>query len=116
MEEGTLASIPISRGGGSMETALRGPIAQADGDSGEEKGDGTQQSGYVTPDLGPFECENCVHFEQPTTCNHPEVVNDPEVQGQVEAEGCCNFFKSAHNESQAEEHSESHGELGGEGG
>jgi len=83
------------------------PMPQGDGDGGEdEKGDGTAQSGYVTPDLGPFECENCMHFTAPTTCDHPEVISDPEVQGQVEAEACCNFFKSAHKETQQEEHSE----------
>lgn len=76
----------LSRGGGSMEQALRG--------SAPEHGDGTQQSGYVTPELGPFECDNCEHFEAPSSCNHPMVVSDPEVQGQVEAKGCCNYFKS----------------------
>lgn len=70
-----------------------------------EPGDGTQLSGYVTPDLGPFECENCQHFTAPSSCSHPFVIADPEVNGQVDAEGCCNYFKSAHNETQAEEHS-----------
>ena len=82
--------------------ALRGP-APADHD-------GTQASGYVTPDLGPFECENCQKFTPPGTCQDPHVQNDPEVQGQVDPQGCCNFFKSAHNETQAEEHTEGLGE------
>lgn len=77
-----------------------------DSATGGEPGDGTVSSGYVTPDLGPFECENCIHFEAPGSCNHPTVVSDPEVQGNVDPEGCCNFFKSAHSESQEEEHSE----------
>jgi hypothetical protein len=71
--------------------------------------DGTAASGYATPDLGPFECENCKKYDpqgQPP-CQDPRVQADPEVKGQVDAEGCCNFFKSAHNESQQEEHSES---------
>jgi hypothetical protein len=90
-----------------ITSALRGPVSQADGMGGdEEAGDGTAQAGYVTPDLGPFECENCIHFEEPNSCNHPQVMSDPEVQGQVDPEGCCNFFKSAHNESQSDEHSE----------
>lgn len=63
-------------------------------DADDQKGDGTAASGYVTPDLGPFECDNCVHFQAPTTCDQPQVVSDPEVGGQVDAKGCCNFFKS----------------------
>lgn len=73
-------------------------VPDATGDSTAtqgEPGDGTQQSGYVRPDLGPFQCQNCTHFQAPTTCDHPTVVNDPEIGGQVEAEGCCNYFKSA---------------------
>lgn len=72
-----------------------------------QHGDGSAQSGYAGPEFGPFECENCTHFSAPTRCNHPQVINDPEVQGQVEAEGCCNLFQSAHNETQEEEHHES---------
>lgn len=89
--------------------ALRGPqpVSQPDGFAGDsEKGDGTAQAGYATPDLGPFECENCVHFQPPNQCDHPQVISDPEVQGNVDPEGCCNFFKSAHNETQEEEHDE----------
>lgn len=71
-----------------------------------EPGDGTQMSGYVTPDLGPFECENCEHFTSPDQCDHPFVIADPEVRGSVEAEGCCNYFKSAGRETQEQEHEE----------
>src|ERR1700737_2940317 len=106
-----------TRGGGGIEAALRGPTAPPEAMGGDQMaadpmaqqsdpGDGTQQSGYVTPDLGPFEWENCTHFEAPNRCNHPEVVSDPEVNGNVEASGCCNLFKSAGQESQAEEHGE----------
>lgn len=83
-----------------ITSALRGPQMDT------QKGDGTAMSGYVTPDLGPFECENCTHFQPSNRCDHPQVIADPEVQGQVDAEGCCNFFHSAHNETQAEEHGE----------
>jgi hypothetical protein len=92
--------------------ALRGPqpapqpISQPDGFAQADQPSGTAQSGYVTPDLGPFECENCVHFQPPNQCNQQQVVSDPEVQGQVDPEGCCNFFTSAGNETQADEHSE----------
>jgi hypothetical protein len=72
----------------------------------EPQQDGTQASGYATPDLGPFECENCVKFQPPNQCGDPRVQADPEVQGQVDPEGCCNFFQSAHNETQRQEHGE----------
>jgi hypothetical protein len=95
-----------------ISMALRGPVPQADGDPGDpaqqqtDQPSGSAQSGYATPDLGPFECDNCVHFEAPNRCNQSQVVSDPEVQGNVDAEGCCNLFTSAHKESQQEEHSE----------
>lgn len=68
--------------------------------------DGTAAAGYVTPDLGPFECENCTKFQPPNLCGDPRVQQDPEVQGQVDPQGCCNFFQSAHNETQGQEQSE----------
>lgn len=90
--------------------ALRGvqpqaSIPQADGDSSQQQ-DGTAASGYATPDLGPFECENCTKFQPPNLCGDPRVQQDPEVQGQVDPQGCCNFFQSAHNETQQEEYGE----------
>jgi hypothetical protein len=56
------------------------------------EGIGSAQSGYATPDNGPFECENCIHFQAPNACDNPQVVSDPEVNGEVEPEGCCNLF------------------------
>ena len=85
-----------------ITAALRGPTPTATAN----QGDGTAQSGYVTPDLGPCECENCVHFQPPGQCNQPQVVSDPEVNGQVEPEAWCKYFKSAHKETQEEEHTE----------
>ena len=75
-----------------------------------EAGDGTALSGYAAPELGPFECENCRHFQPENeqfekNCDQPDVIADPEVT-QVEPEGCCNKFQSAHAENQAEEHTE----------
>jgi hypothetical protein len=80
-----------------------------------ERGEGTEQSGYVTPELGPFRCDNCTHYllamgpprrEQRLTseegsgqgrCDHPIVLSDPEVSdGRVDADGCCNYFRSRH--------------------
>lgn len=91
--------------------ALRGnpQIGSVDGadlrrGSGMPQQDGTDASGYATPDLGPFECENCTKFQPPNLCGDPRVQQDPEVQGQVDPQGCCNFFQSAHNETQEEEH------------
>jgi hypothetical protein len=84
------------------------------------EGIGTAQSGYATPDNGPFECENCIHFQAPNQCDNPQVVTDPEVNGQVDPEGCCNLFSPAGKESEGEEQEEI-GETGaipgaGEGG
>jgi hypothetical protein len=98
-----------SRGDGMIESALRGPAPAPTA----APPDGTAASGYVTPDLGPFECENCTKFQEPSTCTDPHVVNDPEVNGQVDPEGCCNYFTSAHKESQEQEHTEG---LGGNNG
>lgn len=94
-----------------MAPPVPAPVPQADGDGGEElKGDGSAQSGYAEPQLGPFECHNCVHFQDPGRCNHPQVESDPEVEGMVDPEGCCNFFKSSGRESQEQEHTEGLGE------
>lgn len=72
----------------------------------DDQGVGSAQSGYAGPDAGPFECGNCIHFEEPNRCNHPQVMSDPEVNGQVEEEGCCNFFSTAGKETQEQEHTE----------
>ncbi len=71
------------------------------------EGIGSAQSGYATPDNGPFECENCIHFQPPNACDNPQVVSDPEVNGQVEPEGCCNLFSPAGNETPGGEEDES---------
>ncbi len=57
---------------------------------------GTAGAGYANPDLGPFRCGNCIHFAKKKAgrnCDHPKVVSDREVQGRVEADGCCNYFR-----------------------
>lgn len=43
-------------------------------------------AGYKTPDMGPFNCGHCVHYEAngPNTCAI--------VAGEVEEEGVCNVF------------------------
>lgn len=84
-----------------------GAVPQADG-AGEDQdaGIGSAQSGYARPEEGPFECSNCVHFDGQSACNQSQVVSDPEVQGQVDPEGCCNFFRPSGNESQEQEHGE----------
>ncbi len=65
----------------------------------DEAGIGSAQSGYAGPENGPFECENCIHFHAPNTCDHPQVQSDPEVNGQVDPEGCCNLFHPSGEES-----------------
>jgi hypothetical protein len=68
-----------------------------------QEGVGSVQSGYATPDMGPFECGNCIHFQAPNACDHPQVVSDPEVNGQVEEDGCCNLFRPAEQAEESEE-------------
>jgi hypothetical protein len=105
-----------SRGGGAMEQLLRGGPAAAppamppapQGAQPPNPAEGTAQSGYKTPDMGPFECENCIHFQEgdgQKNCNQPDVIADPEVT-QVEAEGMCKHFESAGNQSQGDEKKE----------
>lgn len=97
-----MASVPLKLPSGkpsamppSGASSMSRPMPQADGDSGGgEPGDGSKQSGYAGPEFGPFSCSNCTHFDGQGSCDHPEVINDPEVNGQVEADGCCNFFRS----------------------
>jgi hypothetical protein len=83
---------------------------QAETATDAQKGDGTEMSGYVSPDMGPFSCSTCVHFQSGRneeekgggeenaglprkSCDHPIVVADPEVKGEVDAAGCCNYWK-----------------------
>lgn len=56
-------------------------------------------AGYMPPDSGPFECNNCQFFVadgQPC-----QKVAEP-----VQGEGLCTLFAPAGNETQAEEHTE----------
>lgn len=53
---------------------------------------------YQSPDQGPFECDNCEHFDGAGHCNRPEVVaelGDSDDQGlaDVDPKGCCNYFE-----------------------
>jgi len=92
----------------------------ADPNSDPNAGIGSTQAGYAGPENGPFECGNCVHFDGQSKCDNPQVVSDPEVNGQVEEDGCCNFFSPAQHEGD-ESAEEDEGETGaipgaGEGG
>jgi hypothetical protein len=69
----------------------------------DDTGIGTAQAGYATPENGPFECGNCVHFDGKSACDNPQVQQDPEVQGQVDPEGCCNLFRPAGGSGEDEE-------------
>jgi hypothetical protein len=71
-----------------------------------EEGIGSAQTGYAGPENGPFECENCIHFDGEGRCDHPQVMADPEVNGQVDAEGCCNLFQPSGEESEGQEEGE----------
>jgi len=44
-----------------------------------------QIAGYMGPEEGPFECEHCVHWLDPDSCNI--------VSGPINSGGCCNLFQ-----------------------
>jgi hypothetical protein len=75
-----------------------GPGPGADPHSDPNAGIGSALAGYAGSEDGPFECGNCVHFDGQSKCDNPQVISDPEVNGQVEAEGCCNLFSPAQHE------------------
>jgi len=60
---------------------------------------GTRKSGYAPPRDGPFRCGHCEHYSD-GKCNHPDVESDKQVpkaadgKGIVEADGCCNYFRT----------------------
>lgn len=70
-------------------------------DSGQNAPIGSKKSGYATPDMGPFQCANCIHFDGKNQCNHPDVVKDPQVKGQVQPGGCCTYFRNPQSSNQA---------------
>lgn len=39
---------------------------------------------YMTSDQGPFACQNCKYFDQPSACDI--------VQGPIDPQGCCDLF------------------------
>lgn len=41
-------------------------------------------SGYMPPEKGPFECGNCIYFNEPHYCRL--------VTGYIDSEGCCNLY------------------------
>lgn len=61
-------------------------------DPKQDEGIGSKLTGYAPPNMGPFSCANCVHFDGQGSCDNQQVVADPEVNGAVEADGCCNLF------------------------
>jgi hypothetical protein len=52
---------------------------------------------YMGPDQGPFECDDCQFFNDPSGCTKEEVIQELGDQGdgtaQVDPKGCCNFFE-----------------------
>jgi hypothetical protein len=47
-------------------------------------------AGYLGPECGPFECEHCVHWEEPNACSI--------VSGTIAPDGCCNQFEPGTND------------------
>lgn len=69
---------------------------------------GTKLSEYA--ETGPYRCGDCIHFgTAKSSCDHPEVVADPEVPklanglGHVNARrGCCRYVSPPRAKSAAE--------------
>lgn len=55
-------------------------------------------SGYLPPEDGPFECENCHYFSQPRDCEL--------VEGTIDPEGCCNLYTSVDSDNEESDDSE----------
>lgn len=63
---------------------------------------GTPIGHYASPDKGPFECANCIHFDGKKLCGHPKVIQDAkngeleldQNKAVVQKKGCCNYFNS----------------------
>lgn len=73
-------------------------VVEIEAHSGEE-GVGTKATGYVLPEMGPFDCYHCLHFKEPDCCDQKEVIADPDVPktedgkcARVHAHACCNEF------------------------
>jgi len=70
-----------------------------------------QNPGYMGPDNGPFECENCEHYEPDNQCKKPEMIkfygsSSDSPYAEVDPEGCCNYFKTNENRSQDDNNDE----------
>ena len=46
-------------------------------------------SGYLPPEDGPFECENCTYFLKASSCRI--------VEGYIDPVGCCNLYTKKEN-------------------
>lgn len=68
-----------------------------------DEGIGSKLTGYAPPNMGPFSCSNCVHFDGSGSCDNQQVVADPEVNGAVEADGCCNLFNPSKGDNDADD-------------
>lgn len=53
-----------------------------------------QNAGYMGPENGPFECQNCGFFNEPNSC---EVVT-----GSIDPKGCCNNYTPDKDQSEDE--------------
>lgn len=99
------ASEDVDRSMRGMPTMHGTDLSQFDNDAddqGQGKVNGTEASGYEQPGDGPFRCDNCKFFtmvggnegddDAQGQCAEPDVVNDPQVRGNVQAGGCCSYF------------------------
>lgn len=74
------------------------PDPMQDPNASSEGGMGSAATGYVTAQELPPEkrqCSDCKYFDGQSACSNPSVQADPEVNGQVQPDGCCNLIETA---------------------
>lgn len=69
---------------GDMPPDAAPPMPPPDDMSADDTKVDPMVAGYKTPDIGPFICGNCYHFDGESSCQI--------VSGQIDPEGVCNLF------------------------
>jgi hypothetical protein len=77
-----------------------GMNAQQPDQQEDQQSSASAQAAYVRPtDDQPTICQNCSHFDGQGSCDHPQVIADPDVQGKVEANGHSKFYSAKSQEA-----------------
>jgi hypothetical protein len=77
-------------------SAAQAPTAPSGAITGISKTPAGAPASYMGPDQGPFECDNCEYYHDPSQCEKQEVIAElgPGQTGMapVDAKGCCDYF------------------------